>query len=155
MRSSCDNVCHLFLSSAKSLKKNEFSTEEYSIDSFAVYIKSSISNFSKFQVQAIVGSIVWAYHRLKKPRIREMSARSALHSVCPQLSFFSFQRPSLYGATSVLTRRSSSRSSTRSAEDRGVSSIDDYFRQRSSETESILEEAALLCQASYMAMEED
>ena len=32
---------------------------------------------------------VWAFHRLKKPRCREMSARGyALHSVCPQLSFF-------------------------------------------------------------------
>ena len=39
--------------------------------------------------QAVVGSIVWAFRRLIKPRIREMSARGyALHSVCPQLSFF-------------------------------------------------------------------
>ena len=39
-------------------------------------------------VQAIVGSIVWVFRRLKKPRCREMSARGcALHSVCPQLSF--------------------------------------------------------------------
>ena len=38
--------------------------------------------------QAVVGSIVWALHRLKKPRSREMSARGyALHSVCPQLSY--------------------------------------------------------------------
>ena len=37
-------------------------------------------------VQAVVSSIVWAFRRLKKPRSREMSARSyALHSVCPQL----------------------------------------------------------------------
>ena len=42
-------------------------------------------------VQAIVGSIVWAFSRLKKPRSREMSARSyALHSVRPKLSFFFF-----------------------------------------------------------------
>ena len=42
-------------------------------------------------VQAVVGSIVWAFRRLKKPRCREMSARGyALHSVCPQLSFFLF-----------------------------------------------------------------
>ena len=35
-------------------------------------------------VQAVVGSIVWAFRRLKKPRCREMSARGyALHSVCP------------------------------------------------------------------------
>ena len=41
-------------------------------------------------VQALVGSIVWAFRRLKKPRIREMSARGyALHSVCPHLSFSS------------------------------------------------------------------
>ena len=42
-------------------------------------------------VQAVVGSIVWAFPRLKKPRCREMSARGyAPHSVCLQLSFFSF-----------------------------------------------------------------
>ena len=41
-------------------------------------------------VQAVVGSIVWAIRRLKKPRCREMSARgNAFHSVCPQLSFLS------------------------------------------------------------------
>ena len=39
-------------------------------------------------VQAVVGSSVWAFCRLKKPWSREMSARGyALHSVCPQLSF--------------------------------------------------------------------
>ena len=39
-------------------------------------------------VQAVVGSIVLAFPRLKKPRCREMSARGyALHSVS-QLSFF-------------------------------------------------------------------
>ena len=38
-------------------------------------------------VQAVVGSIVWAFRGLKKPRSREMSARGyALHSVCLQLS---------------------------------------------------------------------
>ena len=43
----------------------------------------------KTAVQAVVGSIVWAFRVLKKPRCREMSARGyALHSVCPQLSFF-------------------------------------------------------------------
>ena len=40
-------------------------------------------------VQGVVGSIVWAFRRLKKPRCGEMSARGyKLHSVCPQLSFF-------------------------------------------------------------------
>ena len=40
-------------------------------------------------VQAVVGSIVWAFRRLKKPRCREMSAWGyALYSVCPQLTFF-------------------------------------------------------------------
>ena len=40
-------------------------------------------------VQAVVGSIVWAFRRVKNPRRREMSARIyALHSVCPQISFF-------------------------------------------------------------------
>ena len=38
--------------------------------------------------QAVVGSIVWAFRRLKKPKSRQMIARLyALHSVCPQLSF--------------------------------------------------------------------
>ena len=42
-------------------------------------------------VQAVVGSIVWAFRRLKKPRCREMSARGyALYSVCPQLSLPTF-----------------------------------------------------------------
>ena len=42
-------------------------------------------------VQAVVGSIFWAFRRLKKPRRREMSARGyALYSVCPQLSLLSF-----------------------------------------------------------------
>ena len=42
-------------------------------------------------VQAVVGSIVWAFRRLKKPRCREMSVRGyALHSVPHQLSFFLF-----------------------------------------------------------------
>ena len=37
--------------------------------------------------QAVVGSIVWTFRRLKKPRCREMSARGyALHSVCPKFS---------------------------------------------------------------------
>ena len=40
--------------------------------------------------QAVVGSIVWAFLRLNKPRCREMSVRGyAFHSVRPQLSFFS------------------------------------------------------------------
>ena len=40
-------------------------------------------------VQAIVGSIVWAFRRLNKRRCREMSARGyALHSVCPKFPFF-------------------------------------------------------------------
>ena len=34
-------------------------------------------------VQAVVGSIIWAFRRLKKPMCREMSARGyALDSVC-------------------------------------------------------------------------
>ena len=41
-------------------------------------------------VQAVVGSIVWAFRRLKKPWCREMSARGyALYSVYSQLYFFS------------------------------------------------------------------
>ena len=40
-------------------------------------------------VQTVVGSIVWAFRRLKLPRCREMSARGyALYSVCPELPFF-------------------------------------------------------------------
>ena len=39
-------------------------------------------------VHAVVGSIVWAFRRLKKPRSREMIARGyALHSVCHHISF--------------------------------------------------------------------
>ena len=39
--------------------------------------------------QVVVGSILWAFRRLKKPRCWEMSARGyALHSVCLQPSFF-------------------------------------------------------------------
>ena len=42
-------------------------------------------------VQAVVSSIIWASLRLKNPRSQdEMGAHSySLHSVCPQLSFFS------------------------------------------------------------------
>ena len=40
-------------------------------------------------VQAVIGSNIWAFRRLKKTKIREMSARGyAIHSVCPQLSFY-------------------------------------------------------------------
>ena len=43
-------------------------------------------------VQAVVGSIVWAFRRLKKPRCREMSAPGyALYTVCPQISFLNNQ----------------------------------------------------------------
>ena len=39
-------------------------------------------------VQAVVGSIVWAFRRLKNPKRKEMSARGyAFHSICPQLPF--------------------------------------------------------------------
>ena len=39
--------------------------------------------------EAVVGSIVWAFRRLKKPRSREMSARGyALRSVRPNIPFF-------------------------------------------------------------------
>ena len=41
-------------------------------------------------VQAVIGSTVWGFRRLKKLRSREMSARGyELHSVCPQ-TFLSF-----------------------------------------------------------------
>ena len=51
-------------------------------------------------VQAVVGSIVRAFRRLKEPRIRERSARGyALYSVFPQLS--SLFLP--YGASSFLS----------------------------------------------------
>ena len=44
----------------------------------------------KTTVQVVFGSIVWAFRSLKKPRIREMSARGyALHISWPQL-FFSY-----------------------------------------------------------------
>ena len=50
--------------------------------------------------EAEVGSIVWAFRRLEKPRSREMSARGyALHSVCRQhnfLIFFIFCVPSIF-----------------------------------------------------------
>ena len=43
----------------------------------------------KTAAKAVVGSIVWAFRRLKKPKSGEMSARGyALHSVCPSFSFF-------------------------------------------------------------------
>ena len=51
---------------------------------------SAYTRAEETAVQAVAGSIVWAFRRLKKPRCREMSARGyALDSVCPQLSFFS------------------------------------------------------------------
>ena len=41
--------------------------------------------------QGVIGSIVWAFCTLKKPRIGEMSARGyALHSVCFQCRIFPF-----------------------------------------------------------------
>ena len=46
-----------------------------------------------FRLQAVVGSIVWAFRRLRKPRSWKMSSCSyVLHSVCPQLSLFLFRR---------------------------------------------------------------
>ena len=46
---------------------------------------------ARHPIQATVGSIVWAFRRLNKPRSREMSSCSyALHSVRPQRSFLSF-----------------------------------------------------------------
>ena len=62
-----------------------------------------------FPVQTVVGSIVAGHFAgSKKPRCREMSARVyALHSVCPQLSFFPLQ-PDAF--TSVKLRRKHSRS---------------------------------------------
>ena len=42
-------------------------------------------------VQVVVGSIVWPFRKLKKPRIREMSARGyALYSMCRQHFFSSY-----------------------------------------------------------------
>ena len=55
-------------------------------------------------VQAVVGSIVWAFRRRKNPRSREMSARGyALHSVCPKLSFFFFLPQHANDETLILT----------------------------------------------------
>ena len=52
-------------------------------------------------VQAVVGSTVWAFRRLRKAKVSGMSAGSdALYSVCPQLSF-SF--PSMYGIDIFMT----------------------------------------------------
>ena len=52
-------------------------------------VPSASTEGGETAVQAVVGSIVWAFRRLKKPRSREMSARGySLHSVCPQLPFF-------------------------------------------------------------------
>ena len=61
-------------------------------------------------VQTVVGSIVLAFRRLKKPRCREMSARDySLHSVCPQLFFFSRKiSSSSLGATDMLDSRNQS-----------------------------------------------
>ena len=40
----------------------------------------------KIAVKAVIGSIFWAFRRLKKPMSWKMSARGyALHSVCHQL----------------------------------------------------------------------
>ena len=50
-----------------------------------------VFRLASIAVQAVVGSIVWAFRRLKKPRCRNTCARGyALHSVCPQLSYFPF-----------------------------------------------------------------
>ena len=38
-------------------------------------------------VQAVVGSVVWAFHGLKKPRCRGMNARGTRFIACPQLPF--------------------------------------------------------------------
>ena len=49
--------------------------------------------FSQDNFHSVVGSIVWAFRRLKKPSCREMSSRSyALHSVHP--TFLSSMRQS-------------------------------------------------------------
>ena len=54
-------------------------------------------------VQAVVGSIVWVFSRLKKPRCWEMSARGyAIHSVCPKLIFFPLISTFRVGPTVVL-----------------------------------------------------
>ena len=58
-------------------------------NNFSSIITESVLRAHLMTVQAVVGSIVWAFRRLKKPRSREMSVRGyALHSVRPQLSFF-------------------------------------------------------------------
>ena len=50
----------------------------------------NISRHAGTAAQAVVGSIVWAFCRLKKPRSREMSVRShAFHNLCPQRSCIS------------------------------------------------------------------
>ena len=64
-----------------------------------VPIQSSANTIVQYQVfayrpkipaLAVVGSIVWTFRRLKKPRFREMSWVPALHSVCPNFPFPSF-----------------------------------------------------------------
>ena len=42
----------------------------------------------KLQLGAVVGSIVWTFRKLKKPRCRERNAHDyVLHGVCPNFPF--------------------------------------------------------------------
>ena len=53
-----------------------------------LFIICHFPSFFIVPLQTVVGSIVWVFRRLEKPKGREMSARDyALHSVCPQLSY--------------------------------------------------------------------
>ena len=53
------------------------------INDYLVYVV--LAQVEETAAQAVVGSIVWTFHRLKKPRCQEMSARGyALHSICHQ-----------------------------------------------------------------------
>ena len=59
-------------------------------DVYRLHLKvGTLHSWRKTFRRTVVGSIVWEFRRLKNPRCREMSARGyALHSVCPQLSYF-------------------------------------------------------------------
>ena len=57
-------------------------------------------------VQAVVGSIVWAFRRLKKTRSREMNVRVyVLHSACPNFPFFPASSPVSQREARTFTRR--------------------------------------------------
>ena len=65
--------------------------QQWGVNTCCTHFFSSFQFESSRAVQAVVGSIVWAFRSLKNPKSREMSARGyALHSVCAQ---FFFQKP--------------------------------------------------------------